>query len=171
MNAAAVFRTIQLVLAPVVMITSCGIIINGILTRYGAVSDRMRSLAHERLQLVLGSSSGPAGGAQTSDGYMTERLHEIDYQVPLLLKRHELLRNCLLALYTAVFVFVISMFVIGVASWVNAGPAAVAALLVFLCGQVILLAGLYWNAHEIRISNQAVEYEAQRVELLRRQQP
>lgn len=166
MTAAAVFRTIQLVLAPVVMITSCGIIINGILARYGAVSDRMRTMARERLELVWSLPDQPVGNAKETGGYVTERLEEIDYQMPLLLRRHRLLRNCLQALYLAMLVFVVSMFVIGIAAWVNTGATAFAALLAFLGGQVILLVGLFWNAEEIRVSNQAVEYEARRVERL-----
>jgi hypothetical protein len=169
MTTAAVFRTIQLVLAPAVMITSCGIIISGILVRYGAISDRMRTMAHERLELVWGSPGQPTGNAQDADGYVTERLQEIDHQMPLLLQRHRLLRNCLQALYLAMLVFVVSMFVIGVAAWVNTSAAALAALLVFLGGQVVLLVGLFWNVEEIRVSNQVVEYEAQRVARLREQ--
>jgi hypothetical protein len=167
MTAAAVFRTIQVILAPVVMITSCGIIINGILLRYGAISDRMRSMARERLELVWGSPGPPADDTKDADGYVTERLEEIDHQIPLLLKRHRLLRNCLQALYLAMLVFVVSMFVIGIAAWVNTRAAALATLFVFLGGQLILLVGLFWNAEEIRASSQAVEYEAQRVARLR----
>jgi len=167
MTTAAVFRTIQLVLAPVVMITCCGIIINGVLVRYGAISDRMRALARERLDLVWGSPDRPAGDGKDGERYVTERLAEIDYQIPLLLRRHRLVRNCLLALNVAMLVFVISMFAIGIAAWVDTSATAVAALLVFLAGQVILVAGLFWNVEEIRVSNQAVEYEAQRVERLR----
>ncbi|MBV9282170.1 MAG: hypothetical protein JOZ41_18980 [Chloroflexi bacterium] len=49
----------------------------------------------------------------------------------------------------------------------NASPTAFAALFVFLAGQIVLLVGLLWNAQEVGISNQAVEYEAQRIERLR----
>jgi hypothetical protein len=167
MSAAAVFRTIQLVLAPGVMITSCGIIINGVLVRYGAISDRMRAIARERLELVWGSPGQPVGDPKDAGRYVTERLEEIDHQMPLLLQRHRLLRNCLQALYLAMLVFVVSMFVIGLAAWVDTSSPTLAALFVFLSGQVILLVGLYWNATEIRVSNQAVEYEAQRVGRLR----
>lgn len=167
MTPSEVFRTIQFVLAPVVMITSCGIIVNGILTRYGQISDRMRAMTRERLELICGSTVQQSAGAAESGRYAAERLTEIDHQLPALLLRHTLLRNCLQALYLAILVFVVSMFVIGVAAWANTSTAAFAALLVFFAGQVMLLVGLFWNVKEIRISNQAVEYEARRVAHLR----
>jgi hypothetical protein len=163
---AAVFRAIQLILAPVVMITSCGIIVNGLLTRYGAISDRMREMARERLDLVKGALSGAVPDVGSSDAYVKERLTEVDYQLPLLLRRHRMLRDSLQAMYLAILVFVLSMVVFGVAAWVNASSAAVAALLVFLAGQVALVVGLFWNVLEIRTSDRAVEYEVQRVQRL-----
>lgn len=167
MTLADVFRTIQFVLAPVVMITSCGIIINGFLTRYEDASDRMRALARERLSLLWGSPDQQSPGAQPTGRYATERLKEIDHQIPTLLTRHHMLRNALQALYLAMLVFVLSMFVILIAVWANTRPAAIAALGVFLGGQVTLLIGLSWSVAEIRISNVAVEYEARRVQALR----
>jgi hypothetical protein len=167
MTTTVVFRTIQFSLAPVVMITSCAIIIGGIQVRYGAISDRMRIMARERLQLVWGSPGPPPGDAKDADSYSTERLEEIDHQMPLLLGRHRLVRNSLQALYLAMVVFVVSMFVIGIAAWAGTNGWAVAALLVFLVGQVILLFGLFWSVVEIRVSNQAVEYETERVARLR----
>jgi hypothetical protein len=164
MTVTAVSRTIQFVLAPVVMITSCGIIIGGILTRIGSLSDRMRAMAHERLQLICGLQGQAADAATGPSFYATERLREIDHQMPLLLTRHKLLSRSLQALYLAMLVFVVSMFAIGIAAWVDTGPTAFGALLVFLCGQLVLLGGLYWSGKEVRTSSQAVEYEFQRVE-------
>ncbi len=49
MNLDMVARTIQLVLAPVVMVTTAALILNGVLGRYSAVNDRLRVMALERL--------------------------------------------------------------------------------------------------------------------------
>lgn len=45
-------RTIQLILAPVVMVTACGILVNGLIGRYTNITNRLRTMAHERLELL-----------------------------------------------------------------------------------------------------------------------
>jgi Protein of unknown function (DUF2721) len=46
-------KTIQLILAPVVMVTACGVLLNGMLSHYAAINDRIRTLVGERLGLTL----------------------------------------------------------------------------------------------------------------------
>ena len=52
MSAADVAQTIQLIIAPVVLVTACTLIQNGILGRYANLGERMRLLAGERLELL-----------------------------------------------------------------------------------------------------------------------
>jgi uncharacterized membrane protein YphA (DoxX/SURF4 family) len=52
MNAEMPPRTIQLILAPVVMVTACAILLAGLLSRFAALNDRLRLLARERLDLL-----------------------------------------------------------------------------------------------------------------------
>lgn len=52
MNAETVVQTIQLVIAPTVMISSCTLIQNAILGRYSSIGDRLRVLVRERLDLL-----------------------------------------------------------------------------------------------------------------------
>ena len=47
-----IVRTISLILAPVVMISSCAIFLNGLITRYESTSVRMRAMHRERLELL-----------------------------------------------------------------------------------------------------------------------
>jgi hypothetical protein len=47
-----VARTIQLILAPVVMISSAAVILNGLLAHYGEVNARIRAMDRERFDLV-----------------------------------------------------------------------------------------------------------------------
>lgn len=54
MNAATIPRTIQPILAPVAMVTTCAILVSGILAHYAVVNERLRSLTHERLDLLRG---------------------------------------------------------------------------------------------------------------------
>jgi len=45
MELAAITATIQLIIAPVVIVTACALLVNGLLTRYTLLIDRLRALA------------------------------------------------------------------------------------------------------------------------------
>ena len=148
-------KTISLILAPVVMLSACGILVSAMLQHYGAINDRLRTMSQERLAAV-------AGGRPTRG----ERLAEIDHQLPGLLHRHELVRNAILTVYGAVVVFVLSMFVIAGAALSSSGFLATTALLVFLAGTAVLLVGLVYFALDIRSSHEALRYETLRIAAL-----
>ena len=158
MSAAAVAQTIQFILAPVVMVTSCAILLTGFLGRYAAINDRMRAMNSERFELLRAARApGPA------DDLVVERLKEIDHQLPDLLRRHLLVRDSVLVLYLAIVVFVASMFVIAVAALESVTWVATAALGLFLLGTALLLGSLVLTAAEVRASHQAIAYEVTRV--------
>ena len=150
-------KTIQLILAPVVMVTACGILLGGMLTHYAAINDRIRSLTAERLELALVE---PATGRERR---ATERLSEIDHQVPMLIHRHRQVHHAILLAYAAVTVLVASMFVIAVAALAHSSVLGTIALFVFLAGAAALLAGGWFMAVEIRGSQASVAFEAMRV--------
>ena len=54
MSAETVTRTIQLILAPVVMLSACSVFVGGVLAHYAAINDRIRTMVHERLELLAG---------------------------------------------------------------------------------------------------------------------
>src|SRR5713101_1638720 len=51
MNIDTTIRTISLIVAPVVMVSSCALFLNGLLQRYHAISSTMRMMHRERLDL------------------------------------------------------------------------------------------------------------------------
>ncbi len=150
-------RTIQLILAPVVMVTACGILLTGMLAHYSSITDRIRALAAERLSLVLMT---PAEGDQT---LARERLTEIDHQAPMLIHRHLLVRHGILLGYTSVVTLVVSMFVIGAAALADSDVLGTVALFVFFAGTAALMVGAGFIAVEVRMSHTSVAYEAMRV--------
>jgi hypothetical protein len=154
MTADQVSRTIQLILAPVVMVTACAILTGGLLTRYAAINDRLRAIARERLDLL-------SGAARTALG--DERLQELDAQAPGLLHRHRQARDALLYTYGASLIFIGDMFVIALAAVSGSAALATAVLVVFLAGIAALFAGLVLTLLEIRTSHLAVHYEVNRV--------
>lgn len=156
MTAQMVAQTIQLILAPVVMVTACALVLNGVLSRYAAVNDRLRALSRERLDWLR---SGP----EARDDLAAERLEEIDEQIPELVRHHKLLHDGALGVYFAVAVFIADMFVIALAAVTGAAWLATAALVIFLAGTGVLLFGVVLTALEIRTSHRAVQGEATRV--------
>jgi hypothetical protein len=167
MDAETAGKTIQLILAPVVMVTACAGFLNGLLSRYGAINDRLRALARERLDLLESCGVEVAKAA----GLARERLVEIDTQVPALLRRHRKVRDSVLVVYAAIVVFVVSMFVIALAAAFGSTPIAIAALIVFLAATTLLLVGAVISVLEVRISHEAMHYEMHRVLELGRSAP
>src|SRR5579884_4097507 len=100
MTAQSIASSIQLIIAPVVMVTACAILINGLLTHYANINDRLRLMARERLDLLrlIRDEKSAAPGV---DSFTVERLDQIDREMPELLQRHGLVRNALLALYVS----------------------------------------------------------------------
>lgn len=153
MSASDIAQTIQLIIAPVVLITACALIQNAVLGRYSTVGQYMRSLALERLNLLRSNE----------DAYYLERLEEIDRQIPLLTRRHHLLQNTVLVVYTSMSIFLVSMFAIALAVAFNSRTTATFTLGLFLIGTGVLLFGVVLTALEIRMSHRAICYEVWRI--------
>jgi hypothetical protein len=156
----AIVRTISLILAPVVMITSCAILSSGILTRYESVSARMRAMHRERLELLEGLGHTTNNGMPTVK-FSTQRIHEIEVQLPKLLQRHKLIHNAVLAVNAAIVLFVTSMFIIALAVLTSSPLIAAFALLIFLIGTGALLVGVIITTLELSRSQREVAYEIQ----------
>lgn len=156
MNAEMIARTIGFILAPAVMVTACAVTLNGLLTHYAAINDRLRVLVKERLELLVEASPGL---------FLGERLEEIDAQLPQLLMRHKLMRDSILLVFIAVLLYVVSMLVIALAAF-GADWIATLALGLFLLSTAVLLSGTLLTAMEIYRSHSAVGYEVQQVSRL-----
>lgn len=158
MSAVDVTKTIQLIIAPVVLITACALIQSAILVRYAAIGQYMRSLALERLQLLRSN--------KTSDLFYLERLQEIDRQIPLLTKRHRLLQKIVLIIYSSISIFLINMFAIAFTVAISSDAAATLVLILFLLGTGVLLTGVFLTTLEIHMSHRAICYEVARIAML-----
>lgn len=160
MNIQTAGKTIQVILAPVVMVTACGLLLTGMLAHYTAINARIRALAGERLRLALVT---PAPG---DEEFARERLAQIDHQVPMLVRRHRLVHHAILLANTAVVTLILSMFVIGAAALADSTAAGTVALCVFLTGTGCLMASAAFMAVEVRSSHSSVAYEATRITTL-----
>ncbi len=157
MSIETIVRTINLILAPVVMITSCVLFLNGLLARYETVSSRMRSMHRERLELLQTTDTS----TQHTESLRTQRIGEIETQLPSMLLRHKMIRNAVLTINAAILIFIASMFIIAAATITNSPTAAIVALCSFLTGTGALLIGVMITAAELYRSQHEVAYEIQ----------
>lgn len=155
MSATDIARTIQLIIAPVVLISACMLFENGVLARYTSLGQRIRTMTHERFDLLRADG--------TNHVFTLERLQEIDRQLPLLTKRHRLVQTSALLTFSAIAIFVGTMFVIALSVALNASVIGMLALAMFLVGTGVLLIGILAIALEVRISHQALCYEVRQV--------
>lgn len=151
--------------APVVLITTGGMITNGLLTMYGAVNDRMREMTQERLEILTGSAgelldpaSVPASGR--------ERLTEIRDQLPLMLQRHGLVRHSVLFIYAGLGLLGLSVIGIAIAVQTESEIFGSVALGLVLGGTVVMLVGLTFAARSLFRSADAIRYAVERTSSL-----
>ena len=159
MTADAITRTIQLVLAPVVMVSACSIFVGGLLSRYTNLSDRIRAMTGERLTLLRQVSAN----RRNVDCFTAERLREIDAELPDLAHRHRLLHHATLSIYVAILVLVACMAATAVSAMVLADWLMALVLILFMCGVLVLLLGVALVALEVRTSQRALQCEVKRV--------
>jgi len=149
---------IEVMVAPVVLITSAALLFGALLAMYTSINDRMRGMTRERREIlteptgtVLSSASVPAIGR--------ERLTQIDTQLPMLLRRHRLLHDAVFLIVAGVAVLVLSVVAIAVAVTNRSGPVGTVALVLVVAGTVTILGGLLIATRSIMISAEAIDYE------------
>ncbi len=88
----SVSRVIAVIVAPTVLITSCSLLINGLLQRFENMSTRLRGMNLERVRLLRDEAY-----------HLNEaRLRQIRVQSPQMLRRLKLLSDALLIAYVAI---------------------------------------------------------------------
>jgi Protein of unknown function (DUF2721) len=147
-------RAMQYILAPVVMVSACSLILNGMQIRYSNINTRMRDMARERLNLLF------KGNEQVD--YSQERLHEIDAQLPGLLRHHVQVHKAMLLGYLAIALFVFNMFLIAIAYATHSSLMANLSLFFFLCATATLLTSVSINVKDFRDSHCLAQYEVKR---------
>ncbi len=163
MTPQAVAQTIQFIIAPAVLVTTCALLLNGLLLRYAAVNDRLRLMASEQLEILRMLQSRHPTSTDGLDPLTAERLSQIATQMPELLGRHRLIRNAILIEYSAVLIFIGSMIMTAVATVIGADWIGSVVLMVFLVGTIVLLAGAILTAIEVSRSHHALEYEVRQI--------
>jgi hypothetical protein len=91
-----------------------------------------------------------------------ERVGQIDEQLPMLLRRHRLLRFAVLSIFIGVAILVASVITLAIAVPTNSDDVAYASLALVLAGTVAILLGCLFAASSIMISQDAIAFEVTR---------
>ncbi|MBC7969112.1 MAG: DUF2721 domain-containing protein [Verrucomicrobia bacterium] len=152
MTSDTIVKAISLILAPVVMITACAIIQNGLITHYAAISNHLRSVNQEILSLAeIDLSDTPSRAVY---------LHDLEHLLlPDLLRRNHIVHHVLGGIYTAILVLIVDMFVIAIAIAIGINWLAQVVLMVFLLGVGILCWSILLVVHELRTSHRSIQLE------------
>jgi hypothetical protein len=142
--------------------TTAAILAGGVQSMYSSVNDRMRDMTAEKLTRLtaLDGSLVPADSLSTSAAL---RVALIDKQLPLLRRRHRLLRDALATLYGCILLVVLCMILIAIAVTVPASAAGTAAVVTILSATIALLVGLLLVGLSVERSVNAVDYEVDRI--------
>lgn len=154
-------RAISLILAPVVLVSGCLLFLNGVMQHYNALSDRLRAMHQERIELLRTTGEGVTGALIAIDGFTKVRIREIEPQLPNLFARYRLVRNALLLIYLSILIFVVSMFIIALAALSTSPLTAIIALGSLLTGTAIMLLSIGVMTLEAYQSHRSVVYEVE----------
>ncbi len=139
MNQAEVGQIIQSSLAPGIMISSSGLFLLGLQTRFSNLFSRFRALNQERRALEL---AGPEG---------KERHESVIRQLDGLLKRVRAVKNAILFLYAGIFCFIaasLSLFLAYTPLQVPGGCGFAA----FFAGMLFICCAVFFMVREILFS-------------------
>lgn len=133
----AATQAIQGILAPALMISASALMILALHAKYSQLIDRLRSLNEERRRLV--QSENPS----------QQRLSNVIAQIEMILLRARLVRNSIVSLYSAITLFVLCSFVIGLPLIVHVNYPIGWALVVFMLGMVSVFLGTTYALRDI----------------------
>jgi hypothetical protein len=153
MNKISIIEVIQLMLAPGIMISACGLLILGINNKYSMVVNRIRLLNEERRR-ILGKYADKAINLEEN-----VRIASISKQLQALGYWVKLVRNSVLSYTIAVALFVITSLSIGFEYYTDARELSFIVTVLFLMGMISVLVGVTFGALETLRGYQIVQLE------------
>ncbi len=146
-------QIIQLMLAPAVMISACGLLLLGINNKYSLVVNRIRLLNEEKRRLMTKIGEK----APTTDDNV--RLESIAHQIRALTYRARLVRNTVLCYTTSVALFVTTSLILGVSSVLSLGKLNFLIITTFLLGMTFVFIGIVFAGLETKKGYDIISYE------------
>lgn len=148
-------QIIQLMLAPAIMISACGLLLLGINNKYSIVVNRIRLLNQETRSIKM-----KIGGKE----YSTDdnvRLESIVKQIHALMYRLKLVRNAVLSYALAVALFVLTSLMLGISYLSESHGLNVIIIGSFLLGMVCVLTGIIFTGRETYKGFEIVSFEVE----------
>lgn len=128
---------IQIMLAPGLMISACGLLLLGMNNKYSLVVNRIRLLKEERRQ------------SQYKKEIDQHRHESVDLQIRKLFFRIALIRNAVFSYSVAVAFFIIASILIGINKVNEPAGLNMVVIIIFLFGMLFVLAGVIFAAIEV----------------------
>lgn len=144
---------IQLMLAPGLMISACGLLLLGMNNKYSLVVNRIRLLNDERRKIIHKLDD------KELNYYENVRLASISKQLDSLIYRVKLVRNAVLAYTVAVALFVLTSLFIGAEEVLNISRFSSVITVFFSLGMLSVLIGVCFAAYETYKGYQIVKFE------------
>jgi len=151
----SVIQAIQLILAPGVMISACGLLLLGINNKFTSVLNRIRALTEEKRKMVFNAAKREFIPAEI------HRVESITRQVAGLLNRAKLIRNSIFCYLSAVGLFVVTSLLIGTDYFAAVLQLRYLILGTFLGGMVVVFVGVIFGVCDTLKGYNIVKYEVQ----------
>jgi VIT1/CCC1 family predicted Fe2+/Mn2+ transporter len=141
---------IQIMLAPAIMISACGLLLLGMNNKYSLVVNRIRLLNEERRRLRT---------EEEIKSNKKKRHKSIELQISKLNYRISLIRNAVFSYSLAVAFYIISSLLIGLNQQNSYTGLSWAVIITFLAGMLFVLAGIIFAALEVWKGYKIVQIE------------
>ena len=152
-KSSSIVQIIQLMLAPGLMISACGLLLLAMNNKYSLVVNRIRLLNEERRRFLIKT------GGKDPSYEENVRLESISKQISALLVRVKLVRNAVLSYTIAIAFFVLTSLLIGL-QFILSGILLTAMIVaLFLLGMVSVVAGIFYAAYETKKGYDIVQLE------------
>jgi len=151
----SIVQIIQLMLAPGLMISACGLLLLGMNNKYSLVVNRIRLLNEERRRALHKL------GDQEFSFQENVRFESITRQLEKLAYRGKLVRNAVLSYTIAVALFVLTSLLIGMGYLFDITRLNSFITILFLLGMVSVLIGVMYAAYETYKGYEIVKFEVE----------
>jgi len=148
-----IVEVIQLMLAPGLMISACGLLLLGMNNKYSLVVNRIRLLNDEKRKLVDRN--------EDSDTALSDnvRLESISKQIEKLVYRVKLVKRAVQNYTIAVALFILTSILIGISYLFKMDNFQYLITIFFLLGMLLVLAGAVFAAYETKKGYEIINLE------------
>jgi VIT1/CCC1 family predicted Fe2+/Mn2+ transporter len=148
-----IVQVIQLMLAPGIMISACGLLLLAMNNKYSLVVNRIRLLNEEKRKMIL------KAGEREFTYEENIRLHSLAKQLSALGFRVKLVRNSVVANTVAVGFFVLTSLCIGLEYLLSNENLNYIVTFLFLAGMLTVLTGVIYSAYESIKGYEIIRFE------------